>query len=93
MRGSYYARTLSEAFETIWRATEDVSLREGPRSQKAQRVKLMCEPTFLNLWLADRLPDFRRLHPMSTSKSPPRASAPMSTSRSSTNSSTKPGRL
>ncbi|WP_460928130.1 LysR family transcriptional regulator [Shinella zoogloeoides] len=63
MRGSYYARTLSEAFETIWRATEDVSLREGPRSQKAQRVKLMCEPTFLNLWLADRLPDFRRLHP------------------------------
>ncbi len=63
MRGSYYARTLSEAFETIWRATEDVSLQDGPRSHKAQRVKLMCEPTFLNLWLADRLPNFRRLHP------------------------------
>jgi len=63
MRGSYYARNLSEAFDAIWRATEDVSLQSGPRSQKVQRVKLFCEPTFLNLWLADRLPDFRRKHP------------------------------
>ncbi|OCJ09240.1 LysR family transcriptional regulator [Rhizobium sp. AC44/96] len=63
MRGSYYARSLSEAFEALWRATEDVSLYEKPRGDKAQRVKLMCEPTFLNLWLADRLPSFRRQHP------------------------------
>lgn len=63
MRGSYYARNLSEAFDAIWRATEDVSLHDRPRGQKALRVKLFCEPTFLNLWLADRLPDFRRKHP------------------------------
>ncbi|EYR77398.1 MULTISPECIES: LysR family transcriptional regulator [unclassified Shinella] len=63
MRGSYYARSLSEAFEAIWRATEDVSFYDEPRGSKARRVKLMCEPTFLNLWLADRLPVFRRQHP------------------------------
>lgn len=62
-RGSYYARSLSEAFEAIWRATADVSLNDGPRGSKAQRVKLMCEPTMLNLWLADRLPNFRQQHP------------------------------
>lgn len=62
-RGSYYAHSLSEAFEAIRRATEDVSLVEGPANRKTRRVRLMCEPTFLNLWLADRLPAFRRLHP------------------------------
>jgi LysR family glycine cleavage system transcriptional activator len=63
-RGSYYAHSLSEAFEAIRRATEDVSLVDGVSSRKARRVRLMCEPTFLNLWLADRLPAFRRLHPL-----------------------------
>jgi LysR family glycine cleavage system transcriptional activator len=58
--GSYYAHSLSEAFEAIRRATEDV---DGASNRKSSRVKLMCEPTFLNLWLADRLPAFRRLHP------------------------------
>ncbi|MBN9233497.1 MULTISPECIES: LysR family transcriptional regulator [Phyllobacteriaceae] len=62
-RGSYYARSLSEAFDAIWRATDDVSLYDGPRRSKLQRVRLLCEPTFLNLWLADRLPSFRREHP------------------------------
>ncbi|MEO5760087.1 MAG: LysR substrate-binding domain-containing protein [Mesorhizobium sp.] len=62
-RGSYYARSLSEAFEAIWRATDDVSLGNGPRHSKAQRVRILCVPAVLNLWLADRLPNFRRLHP------------------------------
>jgi len=60
--GSYYAHSLSEAFEAIKRATEDVSLVDGANRRRG-RISLMCEPTFLNLWLADRLPAFRRLHP------------------------------
>lgn len=60
--GSYYAHSLSEAFEAIRRATEDVSLADGA-GRARKRIRLMCEPTFLNLWLADRLPAFRRLHP------------------------------
>ncbi|MEW9307584.1 LysR substrate-binding domain-containing protein [Labrys portucalensis] len=62
-RGSYYARSLSEAFEAIWRATDDVSFHDGPRQAKAHRVRVLCVPPVLNLWLADRLPGFRRQHP------------------------------
>ncbi|WP_246671293.1 LysR substrate-binding domain-containing protein [Mesorhizobium sp. 8] len=60
--GSYYAHSLSEAFEAIRRATEDVSLVNGA-GKRHKRIRFMCEPTFLNLWLVDRLPSFRRLHP------------------------------
>ncbi|TIW77010.1 MAG: LysR family transcriptional regulator, partial [Mesorhizobium sp.] len=28
-----------------------------------QRVRVLCVPAVLNLWLADRLPNFRRQHP------------------------------
>ncbi|TRC71847.1 LysR family transcriptional regulator [Mesorhizobium sp. WSM4307] len=63
IRGSYYARGLSEAFEAIWRATDDVSLADGPSHGRTQRVRVLCVPAVLNLWLADRLPNFRRLHP------------------------------
>ncbi|PRH85786.1 LysR family transcriptional regulator [Labrys okinawensis] len=62
-RGSYYARCLSEAFEAIWRATDDVSVHDVPRQGKAHRVRVLCVPAVLNLWLADRLPSFRRQHP------------------------------
>lgn len=62
-RGSYYARNLSEAFEAIWRATEDVSFHDGPRRDKVHRLRVLCVPPVLNLWLADRLPGFRRQHP------------------------------
>ncbi|QEN86271.1 LysR family transcriptional regulator [Labrys sp. KNU-23] len=62
-RGSYYARCLSEAFEAIWRATDDVSFYDDPRRSKAHRVRILCVPAVLNLWLADRLPGFRRQHP------------------------------
>ncbi|PLP59407.1 LysR family transcriptional regulator [Mesorhizobium loti] len=62
-RGSYYARNLSEAFEAIWRATEDVTFHDGTRRDKAQRLRVLCVPAVLNLWLADRLPGFRRQHP------------------------------
>ncbi|CAM5558798.1 Glycine cleavage system transcriptional activator [Mycolicibacterium aubagnense] len=62
-RGSYYARNLSEAFEAIWRATEDVSFHDGARRDKAQRLRVLCVPPVLTLWLADRLPGFRRQHP------------------------------
>lgn len=60
--GSYYAHSLSEAFEAIRRATEDVNLVNGA-GQRRKRIRFMCVSTFLNLWLADRLPAFRRLHP------------------------------
>ncbi|WP_245469021.1 MULTISPECIES: LysR substrate-binding domain-containing protein [unclassified Mesorhizobium] len=58
-----FSCSLSEAFEAIWRATDDVSLSEGSRHSKIQRVRVLCVPAVLNLWLADRLPNFRRLHP------------------------------
>jgi LysR family glycine cleavage system transcriptional activator len=63
IRGSYYARSLSEAFEAIWRATDDVSFVDGPAHGRPQRVRVLCVPVVLNLWLADRLPNFRKLHP------------------------------
>lgn len=62
-RGSYYARCLSEAFEAIWQATDDVNFYDDPRRTKTLRVRILCVPAVLNLWLADRLPGFRRKHP------------------------------
>lgn len=62
-RGSYYAHSLTKAFEAIWRATEDVSFQSTPHYRKMYRARVFCEPSTYNLWLADRLPGFRRKHP------------------------------
>lgn len=63
MRGSYYARSLSEAFAAIRQATEDVSARDSTPRAKPERVRVFCAASIVNLWLADRLPGFRRAHP------------------------------
>ncbi len=62
-RGAYYARRLSEAFRVIETATEETAVESIVRQGKGQRVTLSSEPAFMSLWLADRLSDFRRLHP------------------------------
>lgn len=58
-----YARRLSEAFRIIQDSTELVS-SEGPaRRRKQRRVSLSVNLSFMNFWLADRLPRFRSLYP------------------------------
>lgn len=64
VRGSYYARCLTEAFAAIWQATEDVSARDSTPRAKPERVRVFCTASIVNLWLADRLPAFRRAHPL-----------------------------
>lgn len=63
MRGIYYAQRLAEAFRIIEDATEEVSVNLSVRPHKTKCVTLSSESTFMNLWLADRLPLFRKLHP------------------------------
>lgn len=59
----HYARRLREAFKIIQDSTEEVSAYGPARRRKRQRVTLSINATFMNLWLADRLPQFRTLHP------------------------------
>lgn len=62
-KGTPYARRLSEAFRIIQESTELVS-SEGPaRRRKQRRVSLSVNLSFMNFWLADRLPRFRSLYP------------------------------
>lgn len=59
----YYARRVSEAFKILHDATDEISAR-GPTSRRgAERVSLSINATFMNLWLADRLPKFRSGNP------------------------------
>lgn len=62
-RGVYYAQRLSEAFRTIENATEEVGIRPMFRPSKGNAITLSSESTFMNLWLADRLPQFRKNNP------------------------------
>lgn len=62
-RGAYYAQRLSEAFRIIEDATEETGVHSIFRPSKAKLITLSSEPTFMNLWLADRLPKFRRHYP------------------------------
>jgi LysR family transcriptional regulator, glycine cleavage system transcriptional activator len=62
-KATHYARRLSEAFEIIKNATEETTAHGTWRPGGAKRVTLSINATFMNLWLADRLPRFRELHP------------------------------
>ncbi|WP_246677540.1 LysR substrate-binding domain-containing protein [Mesorhizobium sp. B2-3-12] len=60
-KATHYARRLSAAFREIENATEETG--EQATSRKARRASLSINATFMNLWLADRLPRFRDRHP------------------------------
>lgn len=59
----YYARRLSEAFRIIQDSTDEISAFSAARRRKPRRVTLSINATFMNLWLADRLPEFRKAYP------------------------------
>jgi LysR family transcriptional regulator, glycine cleavage system transcriptional activator len=59
----HYSRRLSEAFKIIQESTEEIGAYGPSRRRKLKRVTLSINATFMNLWLADRLPRFRRAHP------------------------------
>lgn len=54
-----YARRLTDAFKVITDATDDISVYGPARRRRQKRVTLSINATFMNLWLADRLPRFR----------------------------------
>lgn len=58
-----YARRLMDAFRIISDATEAISAQSGNRRKRQKRVTLSINATFMNLWLADRLPQFRAACP------------------------------
>ena len=58
-----YARRLSDAFKIISDATEAINAQSGNRRKRQKRVTLSINATFMNLWLADRLPQFRAACP------------------------------
>ncbi|MCX8509321.1 MAG: LysR family transcriptional regulator [Rhodobacteraceae bacterium] len=62
-RGTFYARHLTEAFSAIARATEDMRIRRDRKHDAARRVRVLYGPWIMSLWLADRLPGFRRENP------------------------------
>lgn len=59
----YYAQRLTEAFRIIQESTEEISAYGPARRRKSRRVTLSINATFMNLWLADRLPRFHNAHP------------------------------
>ncbi len=59
----YYARRVSEAFKTLHDATDEISARGPAQRRGTERVSLSINVTFMNLWLADRLPRFRASYP------------------------------
>ncbi|MBN9218236.1 MAG: LysR family transcriptional regulator [Mesorhizobium sp.] len=60
-KATHYARRLSTAFRSIENATEEMDSHGRPEA--ARRASLSINATFMNLWLADRLPQFRAEHP------------------------------
>ena len=58
-----YARRLTDAFNIIGDATDEVSATGSGRRRRQKRVTLSINAAFMNLWLADRLPKFRASHP------------------------------
>jgi LysR family glycine cleavage system transcriptional activator len=58
-----YARRLTDAFKVISDATEAINAQSGNRRKRQTRVTLSINATFMNLWLADRLPQFRAACP------------------------------
>ena len=62
-KATQYARRLSEAFKIIQESTEETSAYGPARRRRQKRVTLSINATFMNLWLADRLPRFRSLYP------------------------------
>lgn len=58
-----YARRLTDAFRIISDATEAINAQSGNRRKRQKRVTLSINATFMNLWLADRLPQFRAACP------------------------------
>jgi len=62
-KATHYARRLTDAFTAIRDSTEEIG-SYGPARRRAQkRVTLSINTTFMNLWLADRLPRFRAACP------------------------------
>jgi LysR family glycine cleavage system transcriptional activator len=62
-KATYYARRLSEAFRAIEASTEEISAYGPSRRRRSKRITLSVNATFMNLWLADRLPRFRASSP------------------------------
>ncbi|MFD1985260.1 LysR substrate-binding domain-containing protein [Mesorhizobium newzealandense] len=60
-KATHYARRLSAAFRSIENATEEMGSHGRPDT--AKRASLSINATFMNLWLADRLPRFRTENP------------------------------
>jgi LysR family glycine cleavage system transcriptional activator len=58
-----YAKRLSEAFKAIQDSTDEVTAYGPARRRRQKRVTLSSNATFMNLWLADRLPRFRSTCP------------------------------
>jgi LysR family glycine cleavage system transcriptional activator len=62
-KATHFAKRLSEAFRAIQDSTDEVMAYGPARRRKQKRVTLSINTTFMNLWLADRLPRFRAGHP------------------------------
>lgn len=62
-RGESYAHRLHEAFRIIETATEEAAVHMRVRQSRSDIITLGGESTFISLWLADRLEEFRRFHP------------------------------
>jgi len=60
-KATHFARRLSAAFRSIENATEEMGSHGRPSA--ARRASLSINATFMNLWLADRLPRFRAENP------------------------------
>ncbi|UVK43379.1 LysR family transcriptional regulator [Mesorhizobium sp. AR07] len=60
-KATHYARRLSAAFRSVENATEEMGSHGRP--DIAKRASLSINATFMNLWLADRLPRFRAENP------------------------------
>jgi LysR family glycine cleavage system transcriptional activator len=58
-----YARRLTDAFNIIGDATDEISATGSGRRRRQKRVTLSINAAFMNLWLADRLPRFRSACP------------------------------
>lgn len=59
----YYARRLSEAFRIIEDSTDEITAYGPAKRRRLKRFTLSINATFMNLWLADRLPRFRKANP------------------------------
>lgn len=62
-KAAYYAHRLSDAFAIIRDATDEISAYGPQRRRQKKRITLSVNATFMNLWLADRLPHFHGSYP------------------------------